>query len=198
MAVFIVALVGIPAAFGLARSSMSTRWKGVWLLLSFAPLIVPIIVIAVATFVWFLELRFVGSTLALAAAHATLGLPFVVVIVAAGLRDFDERLEVAARSLGAKPRAVYRRITLPLILPAVLSGLFFAFLISFDEFLIARGVTRVGSETLPLRLWNGIRDEISPALAVVSVISIVITILLFLSAFLLLRRRSARRLRRAT
>lgn len=195
LAVLAAGLAGIPAAFSLSRGQYGRPLKGALLLLSIVPLLIPIMVLAVALFIWYLELGLIGSVPALAASHALLGLPFVVVIVAAGLRDFDVRLEQAARTLGAGPFNALRHVTFPILTPAFAAGLLFAFLMSFDELLIARGVARLDSETLPIRLWNGASDEISPALAVVSTLSMSLT-----TGALVLTRligRSRRGLRRA-
>jgi putative spermidine/putrescine transport system permease protein len=175
MSVVFAGAVGVPVAFSLARGRYSSRIKASVLLVAVLPLMVPIMVLAVSIFVWFLELGLIGSRPAMAAAHALLGVPFVVVIVSASLRDFDIRLEKAARTLGAGPIRALLHVTLRIIMPAIASGLLFAFLASFDELLIANGVARLETETLPIRLWNGAREEISPALAVVSTLSIVLT-----------------------
>jgi putative spermidine/putrescine transport system permease protein len=182
IAIAIVTIVGVPVAFTVARSRMKQGWKGLILSLSFLPVIVPTIVLAIGVFLWYLRLDLIGGRVSLAIAHATLGLPFLIVTVAAALRDFDQRLELAARSLGANALHTLRSITLRLIAPSIGVGLLFAFLMSWDELLIARGVTDLSTETLPLRLWNGARDEISPALAVVSTISIGVTLVLVAAA----------------
>lgn len=168
--------IGLPAAFALARGRISTRLKGAILFATTLPVIVPLVVLALAIYGWLLELQLLGNQFALAAAHATLGLPFLVVIVTAALRDFDIRVERAARSLGASATTTLRLITLPLMKRAILAGLLFAFLQSFDELLIARAVTNVDTETLPVKLWNGANQEISPALGAVSVLSIALTV----------------------
>lgn len=171
------AAVGLPLAVALVRSGMPQQAKGVAVLLIVLPALVPVIVLAIGVFVWFLQLQIVDSLLALSAAHALLGLPFLVIVVMAALRDFDVRLERAARSLGAGMWKTYVLITVPILKRAVVAGLFFAFLVSFDELLIARAVTSVGTTTLPVQLWIGAREEISPALGVVSTLSIMVTLL---------------------
>lgn len=185
LATAISGAVGLPLAFAVVRTRIADRVKGLIILLTVLPALIPIIVLAIGVFVWFLRLGAIDSRLALAASHALLGLPYLVIVVMAGLRDFDVRLERASRSLGAGAVQTYALVVLPLLRRAIFVGLFFAFLVSFDELLIARAVTQVDSATLPIRLWNGAREEISPALAVVSTLGISITLLATGTAFAL-------------
>jgi putative spermidine/putrescine transport system permease protein len=103
----------------------------------------------------------------------------------------DWRMVDAARSLGAGPTLAFRKVTLPAILPGVVAGLVFAFLTSFDEVVVALFVTGIDSVTLPVQMWNGIRFEISPAVAAAS------SLLLLLTIFALAAYGAARRLGRA-
>lgn len=169
--------VGMPLAFALVRSRIGTRVKG-WIMLSATiSVMIPLIVLALGVYGWYLDEHLLGSRLALAAAQAVLGLPFLLMIVMAGLRDFDIRLERASRSLGANSATTLRLITIPLVQRAIWAGLLFAFLQSFDELLIARAVTDVDTKTLPVKMWEGANEEISPALAAVSVLSLTMTVL---------------------
>jgi len=187
LAVSIALAVGLPAAFALVRSRMSSRVKGLVMLLATLPVMLPPIVLALAMYAWYLQEHLLDSLPALALAQALLGLPFVIVIVMSALRDFDERLERAARSLGARWRTTLRLVTLPLLKRAIWAGVLFAFLQSFDELLIARAVTGVGTQTLPVVMWNGANEQISPALGAVSVLFMLVT-LAALGALALIRR----------
>jgi ABC-type spermidine/putrescine transport system permease subunit II len=182
LAVVIALVVGLPVAFALARSKMSTHIKGIVLLISTLPVMVPPIVLALGVYVWYLEQHLLNSLPALALVQALLGLPFVIIIVMSALRDFDERLERAARSLGAGRLRTLRIITLPLIKRAIWAGVLFAFLQSFDELLIARAVTGVTTQTLPVVLWNGANEQISPGLGAVSVMLMAVTFVAFATA----------------
>lgn len=188
LAVLIALAVGLPAAFALARSGMSNRLKGVVLMLVALPVMIPPIVLALGVYVWFLEEHLLASLPALALVQALLGVPFVTVIVMSSLRDFDIRLERAGRSLGASWLSTMRLITLPLIKRAIWAGVLFAFLQSFDELLIARAVTGSGTQTLPVVMWNGANEQISPALGAVSVMLMAITFGLFTLVVLVRRR----------
>jgi putative spermidine/putrescine transport system permease protein len=191
LATGIAVAVGLPVAFALVRSRLHRGVKGLLVLLAAVPILVPIAVLALGVFAWLLDLRLSGGTVVLALAHAMLGVPFVIFIAMAALRDLDVRLERAARSLGAGAVRTLRLVTLPLVRPAVLAGMLFAFLQSFDELLIARAVTDEASATLPVKLWEGANQEISPALAAVSVISIAVT-LAAATAMAMARRRRRR------
>jgi putative spermidine/putrescine transport system permease protein len=118
-------------------------------------------------------------------------LPFVVINVSAVIQKMDWRIVDAARSLGADPRTAFLKVTLPSILPGVLAGAVFAFLTSFDEIVVALFISGIDSITLPVQMWNGIRFEISPAVAAASSIVLALSILL-LSVFAALRRPEAR------
>jgi putative spermidine/putrescine transport system permease protein len=177
IATAVAAVVGIPLAFGLVRSRLSSRFKAVVMLIATIPAITPVIVLALGVYVWYLEEHLLANRVALAAAHAVLGLPFLLVVVMAGLRDYDQRLDRAARSLGADARRTLRYITLPVLKASLVAGLLLAFLQSFDELLIARAVTNAQTATLPVQMWNGANQDISPALGAVSVFLLAVTLL---------------------
>ena len=122
-------------------------------------------------------------------AHATLGIPFVIITVTATLVGFDHSLTRAAASLGANPRTTFFKITMPLILPGVISGALFAFVTSFDEVVVVLFVAAHDQQTIPRQMWNGIREQISPAILSVATILVVISIAL-LTTVEILRRRS--------
>ena len=155
---------------------MSQRVRSIVLVLSILPVLIPVIVLATGTYVWFLQIGAVGNVFALAAAHSTLGIPFMVVVVVSALRDFDRRTEMAARTLGASAPRTFLAITLPLLRPAILTGVLFAFLQSFDELFIALVLASPTAPTLPIKMWLATTENISPALAVVSNVFILFTL----------------------
>ena len=163
---------GTLAALGLVRS----RWrgKGVVYAVLLSPLIVPTIITAIALYFFFAGLNLQGSVLAMALGHTVLSVPVVVIIVAASLQGFDGRLEQAALSLGASRFLAWRRVTLPLIAPAMTSAALFAFLGSFDDLLIPLFLARIGSETLTVRIWNSLHLEVDPTIAAVSALLIAV------------------------
>jgi ABC-type spermidine/putrescine transport system permease subunit II len=156
-------LIGIPAAFGLARGQF--RGRGLVTLLIVAPLVVPVILIAIAEYFFMVEVGLIGTTAGLVIAHTLLALPFVVIIVTAALRGYDRSFERAAMSMGAGPLRTFWHVTLPLIRPSVISAALFAFLASFGEFLVSLFVIGATRSTLPIQLWKGIRFETNPTIA---------------------------------
>ena len=118
----------------------------------------------------------------MAVAHTVLALPFVVIVLLAGLRDFDVNLELAARGLGAGRLAAVRTVTLPILAPSVYSAAFLAFITSFDELVVAMFISGANM-TLPKKMFDNILSEIEPTVAAVSTIQIVlISALLILAA----------------
>jgi putative spermidine/putrescine transport system permease protein len=188
-ATFLATTAGTLAALGLAR--WNSPWKGVVLALVLSPMIIPIVIIAVGMFFFFSLLGLTSSYLGLVLGHTVIGLPFVVVTVTASLQVFDRRLQQAAASLGAPPFRVFWAITLPLILPGVLSGAIFAFATSFDDIVLALFIGNPSQRTLPREIFSGVRENISPAIAAIAIVLIAISILFMLSIEML-RRRSER------
>ena len=181
--------LGTLAALGLSRPEMPARRAIMAVLIS--PMIVPIIITATGLFFFYSATGLANSYVGIVLAHATLGIPFVIITVTATLVGFDHGLTRAAASLGASPALAFRKITLPLILPGVVSGALFAFVTSFDEVVVVLFVAAHDQQTIPRQMWNGIREQISPAILSVATILVVVSMLL-LATVELLRRRSER------
>ena len=181
--------LGTLAALGLSRPEMPFRRAIMAVLIS--PMIVPIIITATGLFFFYSATGLANSYIGIIMAHATLGIPFVIITVTATLVGFDHSLTRAAASLGASPTTTFFRITLPLILPGVISGALFAFVTSFDEVVVVLFVAAHDQQTIPRQMWNGIREQISPAILSVATILVVVSIGL-LATVELLRRRSER------
>ena len=179
-------VLGTLAALGIARLPRLLRIIATGLILS--PLIVPIIVVAIGIYYAYARYGLVGSPVGMVIAHTCLAVPFVVTSVSASLAGIDPRLEQAALSLGATPRATFFQVTLPLIRPGVLVGALFAFITSFDELVVALFLSGSGAVTLPRRMWDDLRFQIDPTIAAVSTLTIVLTVVLMASAHLLRRR----------
>lgn len=135
--------------------------------------------------------RLAGTYLGVILAHATLGIPFVIITVTATLIGFDRSLSRAAASLGANPVTTFFKVVMPLILPGVISGGLFAFVTSFDEVVVVLFIGAPDQQTIPRQMWNGIREQISPAILAVATILVVISIAM-LATLEVLRRRSER------
>lgn len=181
--------LGTLAALGLSRSEMPYRRAIMAVLIS--PMIVPLIITATGLFFFYSQTGLAGTYFGIILAHATLGIPFVIITVTATLVGFDHSLTRAAASLGATPTTTFRKITMPLILPGVISGALFAFVTSFDEVVVVLFVAAFDQQTIPRQMWNGIREQISPAILSVATILVIISVLL-LATMEILRRRSER------
>ncbi|MFY0691921.1 MAG: ABC transporter permease [Paracoccaceae bacterium] len=182
-------VLGTVAALGLSRPEMPFRRVIMAVLIS--PMIVPIIITATGLFFFYSMTGLANSYLGVIMAHATLGIPFVIITVTATLVGFDHSLTRAAANLGAPPTTIFFKIIMPLILPGVISGALFAFVTSFDEVVVVLFVAAHDQQTIPRQMWNGIREQISPAILSVATILVIISILL-LTTVELLRRRSER------
>ncbi len=190
-------VLGTIAALGLSRPEMPYRRLIMAILIS--PMIVPIIITATGLFFFYSSIQIAKwelfgwqiPYLGIILAHATLGIPFVIITVTATLVGFDHSLTRAAASLGANPRTTFFKVTMPLILPGVISGALFAFVTSFDEVVAVLFIGAFDEQTIPRQMWNGIREQISPAILSVATILVIISVLL-LTVLELLRRRSER------
>lgn len=149
------------------------------------PLVLPIIILGVASFSFYASLGLVGSRLSLVLAHAGLSAPVVVTTVMASLKGFDRTLMRAGASLGASPWTGFRRILVPLVAPGIMTGALVAFLISFDEVVIASFISSADQRTLPRQIFSGVRESISPAIAAAAIVLVVISgILLAFTAYI--------------
>ncbi|MEL6510669.1 MAG: ABC transporter permease [Pseudomonadota bacterium] len=182
-------VLGTLAALGLSRPEMPYRRAIMAILIS--PMIVPIIIVATGMFFFYSQVGLANTYIGIIMAHATLGIPFVIITVTATLVGFDHSLTRAAANLGATPTTTFFKIIMPLILPGVISGALFAFVTSFDEVVVVLFVADFDQQTIPRQMWNGIREQISPAILSVATILVVISIAL-LTTVELLRRRSDR------
>jgi len=178
--------LGTLAALGLSRSHMPFRNLIMGILIS--PMIVPLIISAAGMFFFYSKINLAQTYLGIILAHAALGTPFVVITVTATLSGFDHSLTRAAASLGADPTTTFFKVTMPLILPGVISGALFAFITSFDEVVVVLFLASVEQRTIPREMWSGIREAISPTILAVATILIIISGLLLLSLELLRRR----------
>jgi putative spermidine/putrescine transport system permease protein len=181
--------LGTLAALGLTRARLPGH--GLLMALIVSPMIVPLVIVAVGVYFAYAPFGLTGSLFGLTLAHTALAVPFVVITVSATLAGFDPNQARAGASLGASPLLVFFRITLPLILPGVISGALFAFITSFDEVVIALFLTGPAERTLPRQMFNGIRENISPVIAAAATLLILLSVLL-LTTLELLRRRNER------
>ena len=170
-------VLGTLAALGLAR--LRGAWAAALKTVILAPMIVPVILIAVGSYFLLAPLSLTSTYAGLIIAHTVIAVPFVVVPVLTGLELLDPNLARAAASCGATPAATFFRVTLPSIAPAMASGALFAFAASFDDVVIALFVAGPDQRTLPREMFSGLRDSITPALTAVATIMIAVSTALF-------------------
>jgi len=179
--VTVVSLVlGTLAAIGLNRSQF--RGKALVSILVVSPMIVPVIVTALSLYLSFLKLKLVGTFVALVLGHTILALPLVVLLVSAGLRRFDNRLEQAAITLGASRLYAWRRVLLPGIAPSLTAAGLFAFLTSFDEVVIAIFVSGAFTPTLPKQIWDRVTLDLDPTISAVATILVAVAGIIVVTA----------------
>src|SRR5262245_17979110 len=170
----LIALVtGSAFAFVLDRYAFPARKTIESLLL--APLVVPHFTVGLGFLILAAQVGLSRGYAVIVACHVILVLPFVLRSVYISLRNFDQRMELAAASLGAPPYRVLATVTLPLLLPGMVSGWLFAAILSFNEFTASLFVTVQRTQTLPVALYNYVREYADPSMAAISVIYIVIT-----------------------
>ena len=183
---FLATWLGTGAAFVLMRKPVFGR--GAILALALAPLVLPRIIIAVALFYLYARLGLLGTNLGLVLGHTVLAVPYVLITVMAVLRTYDERLDQAARTLGASGWRTLYYITLPQIRPGIIAAFLFAFITSFDDLTIALFVSGGKTSTLPRQMWNDLLLQVNPTLAAVSTV-----ILVFVTVFIVLAETLRRR-----
>ena len=182
-------LLGTVAALGL--SSRHMPYKAAFMALLISPMIVPLIISGTAIFFFMAKVGLAATHTGIILAHIILGTPFVVITVTATLTGFDHSVTRAAASLGSNPVNTFMKITLPLILPGVISGALFAFVTSFDEVVVVLFLAGLENTTIPIQMWVGLREQLSPTIMAVATCLIIMSTLILVSAELL-RRRSER------
>ena len=181
-------IVALPAAFGFVRYRF--RGKGAVNLLMMVPIIVPAVVSALGYYGFLSILRLNGTYAGMIIAHTILSIPLAFLVITAALKGFDRNLERAAMSAGAGPLRTFLWVTLPVLRPGILVGALFAFLHSFNEAVVAIFIGGRDAVTLPKKMFESIRLESDPVIAVVSTL-LTGTILLGVLVSLMFRQRSA-------
>ncbi|MBL8589411.1 MAG: ABC transporter permease [Methylobacteriaceae bacterium] len=168
--------IAVPAALAIARHRF--RGRDALTTLFMSPLMVPHVVLGIAFLRFFTQIGVSGTFVGLIASHVIVIFPFALRLVLASSFGIDQRIEHAAVSLGAEPATVFRRVTLPLILPGVVSGWLLAAINSFDEVTMTVFIASPSTITLPVRMFLYIQDNIDPLIAAVSACLIALTALL--------------------
>jgi putative spermidine/putrescine transport system permease protein len=168
-------LLAVPA--GLASAQYEFRGRDALNALFLSPLIIPHLVLGVAFLRLFSLMGFTGSFAWLIAAHTIVVTPYALRLVLASLSSMDRNAQHAARTLGASELTVFRRITLPLLIPGLSGGWLLAFINSFDELTMSIFVTSPSTVTLPVRMYMYASESIDPMMAAVSALMILIATL---------------------
>lgn len=181
-------LIGTLCAIGLWR--ISNRCSEIVRAILLLPLIIPPIISAMAFYRLWIPLQLLDTYAGLILAHTILAAPMVLITVSASLANFDPKLEQASRNLGAPMMTTLRRVILPSIRPGIYAGAVFAFILSWDEIVVALFISKFSVYTLPRRMWNGIRENTDPTVAAAAVVLIAMTLIAFTLYALLLRKRA--------
>jgi spermidine/putrescine transport system permease protein len=187
----IVAIVlGTAAAVGLRNVGKRTRFAFDGFL--YMALIVPEIVIAIASLLFFVTIKLPLGPVAIIITHSVFNTSLVTLIVRARLAGMDRTQQEAAADLGATRWRTFRYVTLPQLFPAILAGGLLAFTFSFDDVVLSSFVSGPGSTTLPVEIFSQLRFGLSPKINVVAVVTLVVTVTAIVVAQVLLRREAQR------
>ena len=175
--------LGLTASFALVRGSFPGR--GLLRTLFLTPMVLPVVVFAVAIYAFALSIGLSGTYLGFVLAHTVLALPFSVIAVSNSLEAFDKSIEDAAVLCGASPFEAKLRVTLPGIRVGIFSAALFSFLVSWDEVVVAIVMASPTLQTLPVKIWGTVRQDLSPVIAAASTILVLFTLALMLLTALL-------------
>jgi len=168
-------VIGTAAAVGLVRGNFPGRAAITGVLM--APLVVPIIVVGAAVYELFGRLSLNGTWVGFVLAHTMITVPYVVSIVSASLSTVNDQYEKAALTLGAPPWTVFRRILFPLIAPAILSGMLFAMVVSFDELIVSLFISTPTFKLITVQMWSDVMGDVNPTIAAVGSLLFVFSLL---------------------
>lgn len=186
----VATMLGTAAGIGLRNVGRRTRAS--FDAFMYTTLIVPEIVIAIASLLFFVTLGLPLGPVAIVITHAVFNTSVVALIIRARLTSMDRSLEEASTDLGASRWGTFRQVTLPQLMPAVFAGALLSFTFSFDDVVLSTFVSGVGSTTLPVEIFSQIRFGLSPKVNVVAVVTLTVTFAAIVTSQLLLRREARR------
>lgn len=183
ISVAVSAVIGTLGAIGMARAEFKT--KGMLEYLTTVPIMVPEIILGMVFMVFFSLLHLPFGMLTLIIAHTSFCIPYIFMTVKARLVGMDKSLEEAALDLGASPARIFFDNTLPLIMPAVVSGCVLSFAMSFDDVVISIFVNSPRTNTLPIKIYTQLKTGVTPKInALCTIILAIVTIVLLFSQWL--------------
>lgn len=180
--------IGFLAALGLDRGTFAGR--DMLRALFLTPMILPVVVLAVALYALFLRLGLAGTTIGFVIAHLLVALPFAIIAIGNALEGFDRSIEDAAILCGASPWEARLRVTVPAISHGIFGAAVFSFLASWDEVVLAIFMASPTLQTLPVKIWSTLRQDLTPVIAAASTLLIAFTILLMVLAALFRKART--------
>ena len=180
-------ILGTLGAIALVRGG---RFRGRLLFsgMIYAPLVLPEVIIGLSLLLLFVDLDLDRGFWTVTAAHASVTMCFVAVVVQSRLRVFDVSLEEAALDLGATPLQTFFTVTLPLIWPAITAGWMLAFTLSLDDLIIASFTTGPGATTLPIRIYSQVRLGVKPEVNAICTLLIAVVTVALITGSLLIKR----------
>jgi len=142
--------------------------------LMYIPIVIPEVVMGISLLVFFVMIKFTLGLTTIALSHIAFNVPFVTLVVRARLHGYDKAIDEASMDLGANEITTFRRVTLPTIMPGVLSGAMLALTLSLDDYVITYFTAGPGSTTLPLRVYSMVRFIVTPEINALSTIWVAI------------------------
>lgn len=170
-------VIALPLAWFLWRRI--APWAQVFQLLGVAPFTLPPVITALGFLTFWATSGFYGQPWTAVIAHAIFFVTLPLVTLTLGFSSIDRSLTEAAATMGADDRTVFRTVVLPLILPYVVSGYAFAFVLSLNEYIVAYMTIGFVRETLPIKVFNALRYGYTPTMAAVSVLFVAVTAAVF-------------------
>ena len=171
-------ILGYLASIALVRGTFKGRELLRAILLT--PMILPVVVLGVALYSFFLKTGLDGTYFAFITSHLLIALPFSVIVISNALELFDPAIEDAAILCGATPWQARMRITIPAIKNGLISAAIFSFLISWDDVVLAIFMASPDLQTLPVKIWGTLRQDLTPIIAAASTLLTIITMILML------------------
>lgn len=182
----VATVLGTSAAVGLRNVGRRTRTA--FDAFMYMALIVPEIVIAIASLLFFVTINLPLGPVAIVITHAVFNTALVTLIVRARLAGMDRSLEEASADLGASRWGTFRQVSFPQLFPAIVAGALLAFTFSFDDVILSSFVSGPGATTLPVEIFSQLRFGLTPKINVVAVLTLSITVAAIVGAQILLRR----------
>ncbi|WP_416044743.1 ABC transporter permease [Clostridium tyrobutyricum] len=176
LTVILSLIIGTMAAAAVTR--LKFKYKDIFMGFMVMPMVIPVIIVSIALYNTFSPLRLTDTIPGIVLSHTLLAIPMVFVTMMTGLKTVDRNTELAAMGLGSKSINVFFSITLPQIKASILSAAIFAFSTSIDEVTVTMFIAGANTKTLPVAMWESMRNNITPDIAAVSTILIAITLVM--------------------